>query len=355
MYLCPVFFTAEKPEAQGESPLFSARRPVHYSKHTCSISIPGFFLCSGCFSCCLPFFLCPVIVKWSVDGKHVYVYQCKKIAKENNTLRLSAQWFGLLCGNICAKCRVPVKSLHACIWIVFPSRKPTHTVCKVPPAWYCSQPCHKIMRVGEKELQPLNFPGSSLIGNTRTSSISGGPHLESHSGSATSQVLIDEAAPAPPGAFKVWVTVGPTQVEIHLRHPSDVNSGSGWTWGGLLGSGSARSCCRAVDVCVHKHKVSCGSTIGGEQICFTCVLMHVSTHISLIYPVYISCWVTAAESCHALFLSFFVPSCLLRHSAYVICTECKELRCHFLWHAHVCRWYLLSALSVKKLLHFFVK
>lgn len=39
-----------------------------------------------------------------------------------NNVNMS-QRFGLLCGNIRAKCRVPVKSLHACIWNVFPSKK----------------------------------------------------------------------------------------------------------------------------------------------------------------------------------------------------------------------------------------
>lgn len=151
MYFCPVFFTAEKPEAQGESSLFSTRPPVHYPKHTCPFSIPCFFQCRRCFSCRLPFFF--GYFQAICDHQHA-----KKIAKENKILTLSSDWVGLLCGNIRAKCRVPVRSLHACMWIVFPYREPTHTVCEVPPAWLCSQPCHKIMWAEGRELQPPNPP-----------------------------------------------------------------------------------------------------------------------------------------------------------------------------------------------------
>lgn len=145
MYFCPVFFTAEKPEAQGESSLFSTRPPVALPKthmplqHSWLLSVQEVF--QPLPSCFLWLFSSDL---WSAT--------CKKRAKENKILTLSSDWVGLLCVNIRAKCRVPVRSLHACIWIVFPSREPTHTVCEVPPAWLCSQPCHKIMWAEGKEL-----------------------------------------------------------------------------------------------------------------------------------------------------------------------------------------------------------
>lgn len=147
--------------------------------HTFSISIPGFFLCSRCFSCCLPFFFFVRLLSselCTVMCMSMFTTAKNSKRKQHINAVVSMVWTPMWehsCKGL-SSCEKP-----ACMHMDRISfQKPTRTVRKVPPARYCSQPCHKIMQVVGKELQPLNSPGSNLTGNTRTSSINRGPTLK---------------------------------------------------------------------------------------------------------------------------------------------------------------------------------
>lgn len=182
----------------------------------------------------------------------------------------SPQWFGLLCGNICAKCRVPVKSRHACRWIVFPSKNPP------------------ILYVNGERAPASQLPRRQFDWKYQNKHNQWRPHLETH----WPQWICHQPGADRPGS--------PRPTLPPRRHLTGVKRG------GCFGEWKRTGCAAELLMCVHKHNVSCGLTVGGDhQICFTCLLVQASTHISLICPLYLSFPLSCLLSFPLSFLSSF--------------------------------------------------
>lgn len=291
MYFCPVFFTAEKPEAQGESSLFSTRPPVHYPKHTCPFSILGFFQCRRCLSRCLPFFL------W-LFSSDLWSATCKKKNSKRKQDINTVIWLGWTpvwehsC-KVPSSCEKPARMhMDRVSW------QRTHPYCMWSRSCVTLLPALPQNHVSRGERAPASQPPKAPLWleiPEQVQSTEAPPRNPQHS-----QVLIDEAATAPPGVI------------LSLSHLSGV------FWG-VEAHGCPPSWLMCVCVCINTR-----SAVVWLLEAINKFVSHVSSHVSLIHPVYLSCWVPAADSDHDLLFCLDVS-----RSTFVISTECKELCCHF--------------------------